>query len=46
MFNFEYITKEDIKEHTPNSPEILDHPYRILIVGSCGFGKTNALLSL
>ena len=46
MFNFEYITKEDIKEHNPNSPEIPGHPYRILIVGGSGFGKTNALLSL
>ena len=32
MFNFDYITKEDIKEHNPNWPEILDDPYRILIV--------------
>ena len=32
MFNFCYITKEDIKEHNPNWPEIPDHPYRILIV--------------
>ena len=46
MFNFDYVTKEDIKEHNPNSPEIHDHPYRILIVGGSGFGKTNALLDL
>ena len=31
MFNFRYITKEDIKEHNPNWPEISDHLYRILI---------------
>ena len=24
MFNFDYITKEDIKEDNPNWPEILD----------------------
>ena len=30
MFNFGYITKENIKEHDPNWPEIPDHPYRIL----------------
>ena len=24
MFNFDYITKEDIKEHNPNWPEIPD----------------------
>ena len=27
-------------------PYIPDHPYRILIIGSSGFGKTNALLNL
>ena len=46
MFNFDYITKEDIKEHNSNWPEIPDHPYIILIVGGCGSGKTNALLNL
>ena len=29
MFNFDYIPKEDIKEHNPNWPEILDHQCRI-----------------
>ena len=24
MFNFEYITKKDTKEHDPNQPEILN----------------------
>ena len=46
MFNFDYITKEDIKKHNPNWPKILDHPYRILIVWGSGSGKTNALLNL
>ena len=46
MFNFDYITKEDIKQHNPKWPESLDHPYRILIVGGSGSGKTNALLNL
>ena len=46
MFNFDYITKEDIKKHNPNWPEIPDHPYRILIVGGSGSEKTNALLYL
>ena len=44
MSNFDYITKEDIKEHNPNWREIPDHPYRILIVGGSGSEKTNALL--
>ena len=39
MFNFDSITKEDIKEHNPNLPEILNHPYTILIVGGSGSGK-------
>ena len=46
MFNFDYITKEDIKEPNPNWPEIPDHSYRVLIVGGSGSGKTNALLNL
>ena len=46
MFNFDYITEEDIKEHNSNWPEIPDHPYRILIVGGYGSGKTNALLNV
>ena len=46
MFNFDYITKEDINEHNPNWPETTDHPNRILIIGSSGSGKTNALLNL
>ena len=46
MFNFDYITKEDIKELNPKYPEIPDYPYRILIIGGSGSGKTNALLNL
>ena len=32
--------------HNPNWPLIPDSPYRILIVGRSGSGKTNALLNL
>ena len=46
MFNFNYITKEDIKEHNPNWSETPDYPYRILIVGGSGSGKTSALFNL
>ena len=46
MFNFDYITKEDIQEHNPYLPEIPDHPYRILVVGGPRSGKSNALLNL
>ena len=33
-------------EDTLKSPYISDHPYRILIIGGSGSGKTNALLNL
>ena len=46
MFNFDYIIKEDRNEHNPNWPDIPEHPYRILIAGGYGSGKTNALLNL
>ena len=46
MLNFDYITKEDTKEHNPNWPGMADHPYTILIVGGSACGKTNALLNL
>ena len=39
MFNFVYITKEEIKKHNPNWPEIPDHPYWILIIGGSGSGN-------
>ena len=45
MFNFDYITKEDIKDHNPNWPDVPDHPHKMLIVGGSGSGKTNALLN-
>ena len=46
MSNFDYITKEDIKEHNPNWPEIPNYPFRTLIFGGSGSRKTNALLNL
>ena len=39
MLNFDYITKEDLKQQSSNWPEILDHTYRILIIGGSGSGK-------
>ena len=46
MFNFDYITKKDTKEHNTNCPEIPDYPYWILIIGGSGSGKINVLLNL
>ena len=40
------VTKEDIKEHNANWPDIPDYPHRIVIVGCSESGKTNALLNL
>ena len=37
------FAKENIKEDNPNWPLIPDHPYRILIIGESGSGKTNSL---
>ena len=39
MFNFDYIKKEDIKEHNPNWPENPDHSCSILILGRSGYCK-------
>ena len=46
MINFDDVTKELIKEHNQNWPQIPDHPYRILIIGGSRSGKTNSLLNL
>ena len=46
MINFDEYTNENKKEHNFNWPYIPDHPYRILIIGGSGTGKTNALLNL
>ena len=46
MINFDECTNENNTKHNPKWPYIPDHPYRILIVGGSGSGKTNALLNL
>ena len=46
MINFDDVIKEEAKEHNPKWPEIPDHPYRILIIGGSGSGKTNSLFNL
>ena len=46
MINFDNYTNENKTEHNSNWPYIPDHPYRMLIVGGFGSGKTNALLNL
>ena len=46
MINFDEYTNENKRKHNPNWPFISDHPYRTLIIGGPGSGKTNALLNL
>ena len=51
MINFDdYIngiaSNENKTKHKKTWPYVPDHPYRILIIGGSGSGKTNALLNL
>ena len=46
MINFYDVVKENTKEHNPNWSQISYHPYRILIIGGSGSGKTNSLFNL
>ena len=46
MINFDDYANENKTEHNLKWPYILDHPYRILIIGVSGSGKTNALLNI
>ena len=46
MFNLDDITNENNKDHNKKWLYIPDHPYRILIIGGSGSGKTNALFNL
>ena len=46
MINLDSITNENNKEHNEKWPYIPDNPYRIMIIGSSGSGKTKALLNL
>ena len=46
MTNLDSITNENNKKHNKKWPYILDHPYRILIIGGSGSGKTKALINL
>ena len=46
MINLDCIAKENNKEQNEKWPYIPDHPYRILIIGGSGSGKTNPLINL
>ena len=44
MINFDDYANENKTEHNSNWPYIPAHPYRILVIGGSGSGKTNAIL--
>ena len=46
MINLDSITNENNKKQNEKWPYIPDHPYRIVIIGGSGSGKTSALLNL
>ena len=46
MINFDDYANENKTKYNSKWPYIPDHPYRILIIGGSGSGKTNALLNL
>ena len=46
MINFDDYVDENKIKHNKNWSYIPDHPYRMLIIGRSGSGKTNLLLNL
>ena len=44
MMNVDDLIKEETKEHNPNWPKILDHPYRLLATGGSGSGKSKVII--
>ena len=46
MINFDSYTNENKTNHNLKWPYIPDHPYRMLIEGGSGSGKTNILLNV
>ena len=46
MFNLNDVTNGNKKEHNKKWLHILDHPYRILIIGGSGSRKIDALLNV
>ena len=46
MIHFDNYTNGNKTKHNSRRPYIPDHPYRILIIGGSGSGKTNTILNL
>ena len=46
MINLDSVTNENNKKRKKNGHIYPHHPYRIIIIGHSGSGKTNALINL
>ena len=46
MINLNSITNENNIKHNAKWSYITDHPYRSIIIGGSGSGKTDALINL
>ena len=46
MINFDDYANENKTEHNIKRLYIADHPYRIIIIGGSGSGKSSPLLNL
>ena len=46
MINLDSTTNENNKKHNEKWPSIPDHPYRNIIIGGFGSGKTNILVNV
>ena len=46
IINFDDIVNEEKIEYNKNYPYIPDDPFRMMIIGGSGSGKTNVLLNL
>ena len=46
MIKLDSIANENNKKHNENDHTYFDHPYRIIIIGGSGSGKTSALINL
>ena len=46
MISFNDIKKENTNVHSPERPQIPNHPYQILIISGLGLRKTNVLAKL
>ena len=46
MINFDDVTKQNIKEHNPNWPQIPHDPCKMLLIEASGPRNRNSLINL